>query len=410
MNEFRSNPEYPIAKDLMETMVEHSQRPLEGNLDFVQVMQEKLDQLSLPVRVTADPEHNDRKLLAVDIGDPDGKQCLVATSHSDVVGVEGQNWNTDPWKLVEEGDEWVGRGTCDTHGTGVSMLLAGMREDVRRELHDAHGRVTIFFTYDEEATSKEFSMRGARMAAGLLGTESQIQARNFLIGEPTETDGVIVPMRAHKGRMLTHFTVEAPESGHVSQAKQNALMAAGTIIHAIGEYANMLRYGSRDDKEAAIYNPPFTTVQVSSGDVKSGDYSTTPDHVRFSVDMRTLPFVHEHRVSALKDLITSQNHPNGEQVVVGVEKDAPGSSTPADARIVRISEELTGVTSQGFNGGDDGRILRNNAGMQGVTAGPGDLRFAHMPNERISIESVLRAVDFYAKFFKRSILFNSSND
>jgi len=404
------HPDYENARELMATMVENSQKPSEGNERFVEAMQDILKKYPVSMKVDTDPAYQNRQLLSVDFGDPDGEQMLVATSHTDVVGVEGQHWSSNPWELTESDDQWFGRGTCDTHGTGVSMILAGIRDDVRQPLLDARKKVTLLFTFDEEATTKEFSMRGARFAAGLLGNDPMISAKNFIAGEPTEIDGIITPMRAHKGRLLAHYKVSAPEAGHVSQATQNALMAGGRIIHKISEFADVMKYGSKDDQEAMIFDPPYTTVQVSAADVKKGDYSTTPDHARFSVDMRTLPFAHRHRVDGIIDLIRSQHLPHEESVSIEIEKQAAGSMTPADARIVQIAEEVTKKKARGFNGGNEGRIFRNEASMQGITIGPGSLAFAHMPDERIKIASIYTGADIYAALFKRSIELSSSDE
>lgn len=397
-----SHPEYPIARELMSVMVENSQRPSEGNEAFMQSMTDILKQHPLPFSVHADPVYKNRAVLAVDIGDPQGQQILASVSHSDVVGVDDQHWSSSPWKLHETDDMWFGRGTCDTHGTGVSMLLAGLRPDVQQQLMDVRKKITIVFTYDEEATSLEFSMRGARLAAGLLGTDPVITAKNFIAGEPTELDGKITPMRAHKGRFLAHFKVHAPHAGHVSNTHQNALMAGASIVHEIAEYSRMLHYGSKRDIEAQIFDPAYSTAQVSAGDVKKADFSTAPEHARFTVDMRTLPFVHRLRVEEIIDLMTSQILPNGEKVTLEIVKDGEGSMTPTDTDIVKISEESTGKQARGFNGGDEGRIFRNSAGMQGVTMGPGDLVYAHQPDERILIASIFTGAEIYRRMFLRS--------
>ena len=404
MDKVQNHPEYPLAKQLMETMVTNSQRPFQGNVNFAEevfrvIAEQRADGIATTYQ--SDPEHMDRKNLIVDVGE--GDQILVATSHSDVVGVEDQPWETDPWVLTEKDDQWLGRGTCDTHGTGVAMLLAVLRDDVREEFKNAGVRMSILFTYDEEATTPEFSMRGARCAAGLLGNESIIQAKNFIVGEPTEVDGVITPMRGHKGRFLAKFTVNAPEAGHVSNTEQNALMEACRIVHEMERYGKVMTYGSSKDGEAQIFNPPYSTVQVSSGEIKSGDYSTAPSTASFTVDMRTLPFAHQFRVDGIIDLINKHHMHHGETVAVEILKNGEGSLTSARSPMVILAEGVTERSARGFNGGNEGRIFRNHAGMEGITIGPGELEYAHMPNERIRIAAVLQGADIYAQLFKRSI-------
>ena len=41
---------------------------------------------------------------------------IIMAGHTDVVPVEGQNWSSDPFTLVERDGRLYGRGTCDTKG------------------------------------------------------------------------------------------------------------------------------------------------------------------------------------------------------------------------------------------------------------------------------------------------------
>jgi len=387
----------------MDIMVENSQRPGEGNQAFVDSLVSYIGDQDFHLRTVQDPELPDRSLLIVDVGDPEGEQTLATISHADVVGVEGQEWEHSPWEVHEDNGVWFGRGVCDTHGSGVAMLLAAGRPDVREALQRAGKRASVVFTYDEEAVSPELSMRGARLAAGLLGPEPSVTSNFFIAGEPTEIDGNIVPMRGHKGRWLGHFVVNVEHSGHVSELVQNAFMSGASIVHEIGGYARFLTYGSDTDEEAQIYRPPHSTVQVSAAEVKSGDFSTTPSKARFTLDMRTLPDVHDLRVKEIMDLIKRGSWDPEVTVVLEVVKDAKGSLTPADSPIVLAAESATGQSARGFNGGDEGRIMRLQAHKQGVTLGPGKLQYAHMPNEQVSIASVFNAADIYSQLLRSSV-------
>ncbi len=393
--------DYHIAHNLMKSMVAHSQRPGESSKGFVDNVGPLLESCGLSAESYVDPELSDRELLVAEIGDPQGNQILAAVSHADVVGVEGQKWTTSPWELREDEGVWYGRGVCDTHGSGLSMVMAATDRELDTILRKRNQRISIFFTYDEEATSQDLSMRGARLAAGLLGEPALVTAPYYIAGEPTEINGQITPMRSHKGRWLAHFTVQVEHSGHVSDNVQNALVRGAGVVTRIGEYASVLRYGSSVDDEAAIYNPAHSTVQVSAADVKKGDYSATPSNARFTVDMRTLPDVHSLRVREIKDLITNYPLEVGENITLDVVKDALGSSTIDSSLVVKIAEEVTGQASRGFNGGDEGRVMRNGAGKEGVTLGPGELRYAHMPNEQIAIKSIARATEIYRNLFTK---------
>lgn len=400
------SPDQSLARELMSTMVETGPFPDEGNMAFVEAVEAQAADLGLDTRVVSDPSFPDKALLIAEAGPVWAEQTLVGVSHADVVGVEGQQWQTDPRKLHEHEGRWYGRGTCDTHGSGVAMLLAAASPEVAESLRAHDRRISIIFTFDEEATSPELSMRGARLALGQFGVEPVVTADYFIAGEPTEQGGQMVPMRGHKGRYLAHFTVSSPDTGHVSEVVGNALMSGARIVGEIGTYARIMRYGSAADQEAQIFNPPHTTAQVSAAKVKHGDYSTTPATARFTVDMRTLPFVHELRATEVTDLIEACAIPAGDTVEIEIEKSAPGSMTAEDSPIVTIAEEVTGQAARGFNGGDEGRIMRLEGGLQGVTLGPGELHHAHMPDESVAISSVMNAVGTYRQLFVRAAEFD----
>ncbi|HEY4890969.1 MAG TPA: M20/M25/M40 family metallo-hydrolase, partial [Reyranella sp.] len=44
---------------------------------------------------------------------PNVKDGVVLSGHTDVVPVDGQPWDTDPWTLTLKDGKYHGRGTCD---------------------------------------------------------------------------------------------------------------------------------------------------------------------------------------------------------------------------------------------------------------------------------------------------------
>ncbi len=398
----QSNPEYLPARELMERMVASSQRPGEGNLKFVDTMGMFLAENNFQVYSVPDQDYADRALLVVDIGDPDGDQVLAALSHSDVVGIEGQDWIRNPWELSEEQDQWFGRGVCDTHGSGVAMLLAGARPEVISALVAAHKKVSIIFTSDEEAPETALSYRGAKLAAGLLGHDPVITAQYFIAGEPTEVDGGITAMRSHKGRWLAHFALSVEHSGHAADDVQNAFALGSDIVYLINQYGRRLRFDAHESSEESIFEPNYSTAQVTAAKVKNGDYSTTPDTASFTVDLRILPDEHDKRVDELRRIINTDLMESGVRLNLEIVDEFRGTTTEPNSPIVKLAEMATGKSAKGFNGGDEGEILRS-CGKEGVTIGPGQLGFAHMPNEEIEVQSVLRAADIYGQIFRNAV-------
>ena len=389
--------DYDFAASLMSVMVENSQKPDEGNMDFVEKVGSFLQSFGVNVREVSDPEYEDRALLVAEFGDRIGEQSLATISHSDVVGVDGQSWATNPFKLHENGGEWIGRGVCDTHGSGVGMIMAGMREDVSDALKTKGKKVSVIFTSDEEAPAEELSYRGAKLAAGLLGVESQITSDYFIAVEPTERDGVIKAMRAHKGRWLVGLNWTEEQVGHSAEDVKNAFTPAILLGAKLIEFAHgELRSGNRDDA-VQIFSPSYSTIQITGAAVKDRDLSITPNSASIFLDLRTLPSEHELDVERVRSIIASSSPAPR----IAIIDSFAGTLTPQDSLIVQAAEAAIGSLTIGFNGGDEGEIFRQ-VGKQGVTIGPGDLSNAHAPNEKLRVESLADSVEIYSTIYKKS--------
>ncbi|MCC3263943.1 M20/M25/M40 family metallo-hydrolase, partial [Paenibacillus polymyxa] len=69
----------------------------------------------------------------------DGNQQggIVLSGHTDVVPVDGQDWSTDPFKLVEKDGLLYGRGSCDMKGffaIAIEALLPLLDKPLRQPL------------------------------------------------------------------------------------------------------------------------------------------------------------------------------------------------------------------------------------------------------------------------------------
>jgi acetylornithine deacetylase len=77
---------------------------------------------------------------------PEVEGGIVLSGHTDVVPVDGQPWDTDPWCVTEKDGKYFGRGTCDMKGFDALAIWA---------LVEAHKRGTtrplqIALSFDEE--------------------------------------------------------------------------------------------------------------------------------------------------------------------------------------------------------------------------------------------------------------------
>ncbi|TMJ29822.1 MAG: M20/M25/M40 family metallo-hydrolase [Alphaproteobacteria bacterium] len=127
---------------------------------------------------------------------------MVLSGHTDVVPVDGQPWQSDPWTLAAKADgNLYGRGTCDMKGFIAATLAhvpAFQRAPLKVPMHFA-------FSYDEE-----IGCLGAHaLAERLVG--SVPRPRAVIVGEPTMM-GVVNAQNAGGGIVATFTGVEAHSS------------------------------------------------------------------------------------------------------------------------------------------------------------------------------------------------------
>ncbi len=114
------------------------------------------------------------------------RPTVLLYGHADVYPVEGQNWSSDPWTLVECKDHsgqpaWQGRGTSDNKGQTLAVLAA-----LRLLLPDLPVNVTMLIETQEETGSPDLGTclethRDLLVADLLLGTDGF----RHLSGRPT---------------------------------------------------------------------------------------------------------------------------------------------------------------------------------------------------------------------------------
>ncbi len=71
---------------------------------------------------------------------------IVLSGHTDVVPVEGQDWHTNPFEMVEKNSKLFGRGACDMKGF-ICLLLCHLIP--RFQALDLKVPIHLAFSYDE---------------------------------------------------------------------------------------------------------------------------------------------------------------------------------------------------------------------------------------------------------------------
>ena len=75
---------------------------------------------------------------------PEVEGAVVLSGHTDVVPVDGQPWDTDPYVVTEVDGKYFGRGTCDMKGFDALAIWALV------EAHHAGKPLQMALSFDEE--------------------------------------------------------------------------------------------------------------------------------------------------------------------------------------------------------------------------------------------------------------------
>ncbi|TPN80981.1 acetylornithine deacetylase [Mesorhizobium sp. B1-1-5] len=307
----------------------------------------------------------------------------ILSGHLDVVPAGEREWNSDPFVLRHDGARLHGRGNSDMKGFLACVLAALPRlaaTNLQRPIH-------LAFSYDEEA--------GARGVPHLIAALPSLCEKPLgaIIGEPSRMEAV----RGHKGKAAARLEVIG-RSGHSSRPElgQNAVHAMSGLVTQIVAYGQTLADGPFDTDFA----PPYSSLQV--GVIAGGQaVNIIPDRCTADIEVRAVPGVSP---SSLLEPVKAQLIALGDSGfdVAWHELSAyPGLSLPQESGLAALLTELTGreplsAVSYGTEAG-----LYQQAGIDAIICGPGDISRAHRANEYIEIGELVACQSMIERLGKR---------
>ncbi|ORC85151.1 glutamamyl carboxypeptidase [Trypanosoma theileri] len=370
------------AKQWLAKLVAFDTTSRNSNLDLIHYCKEYLEGLGVKCTLVHNAEKTKANLWATLPGDggvTDGG--IILSGHTDVVPVDGQKWDSDPFTLTEKDGRLYGRGTCDMKGfIAVCMSLTPELLKMKRAkpIHFA-------WTYDEE-----IGCIGGKVLAEFL-RDNNIKADGCIVGEPTSNNIVI----AHKSNDLFRVRIYG-KAAHSSYALTNqgcnAIDYACKLILKIREVAEEVKFKGPFDE---FFDVPFTTV--STNFIKGGNAGNIiPATCEFLYEMRCLPKVElksiQEKIQSFleKELLPSlkKEYPDGR---IEVEKlsgvPSMKESDENDPFIVLVrhltKDSKTRKVAYATEGGHYQGI-----GVPVVVCGPGSILQAHQPNEFVSIDQL----------------------
>ncbi len=374
--------------ELIKTLVAFDTTSRESNLGLIEFVRDHLKGLGLATRLSYDAEKRKANLFAT-LGDQKTRG-IVLCGHTDVVPVDGQAWDTDPFKAHIADGRIYGRGAVDMKGfiaASLAMLPAYMNSELKQPLH-------IGLTYDEEVGCIGVQTLIRDLAA------ANIHPAGCFVGEPTRMQ----VMTGHKGMRVTRCRVRGLEA-HSSMVPEavNAIEYAGRLIEKIRTMSTQMQANGPFDP---LFQTPHTTMQT--GVIKGG---TAPNIVakdcEFIFDCRTLPQSNSDelikRVQEYAEVLKVEMRKISAQADIEFEtiSNSVPLSTDHEAPISYLGKALARNNLLGRVSFATDAGWLNHAGIPCVVVGPGDIAVAHKPNEFIEISQLEECLGFIDRLRER---------
>ncbi|WP_164657885.1 acetylornithine deacetylase [Tropicibacter sp. Alg240-R139] len=338
-----------------------------------------------------DPDQPHKAALFAHVG-PWEEGAVVLSGHTDVVPVDGQPWDSDPFTVIERDGKYFGRGTCDMKGfdaIAIWALVEAKYLDLKRPLQ-------LALSFDEEI--------------GCTGAPPMIEAMQpvlpkgsaVIVGEPSMMKAV-TGHKGGQGFVVDVWGFEVHSS--LMHTGVNAIMEAAKII-AWANDVNEVERAKEPTPVAAMFEPPWTTLHT--GVIEGGTAANiTAKHCRFDLGYRAVPDADKDAWDALvKDKVREVEagmqviHPET-RIEVHQRFAVPGLKPEENGEAEGLVRKITGdnaghVVSYGTEAGQF-----QEAGYSAVVCGPGDIAQAHQPNEFITVAQFKAGVGFADRLLDR---------
>ena len=375
------------ARELMDRLVGFPTVSRDSNLDLIDFVEEYL--AGFGVSATRVPNEDGTKAaLYAHIG-PEVDGGVVLSGHTDVVPVDGQAWDTDPFTVTEKDGKLFGRGTCDMKGFDALALSAvplALERGIKRPLQ-------IALSYDEEV-----GCTGAPPMIDHMVSHGLPRADTVLVGEPS----MMKVVTGHKGGIGYKMHFRGFEV-HSSLAPQgvSAIMMAAKLINWANE-VNAENAAKTPSDLAADFVPPYTTLHI--GTISGGTaHNITAKDCHFGFDFRIVPGedIGAWQARFMDKVAEIEAEMKAVRPEAGITAEqyfnVPGLRPEQDGKAEAMVRRLTGdnashVVSYGTEAGQF-----QERGYSAVICGPGDIAQAHQPNEFITIDQFRQGEAFIGR-------------
>lgn len=375
-----SGPLYSPA-ELLARLVAFDTTSSKSNLGIVAFIEDYLLQHGVTAVRVPSPDGDKANLFAT-IG-PQTIGGVALSGHTDVVPVDGQAWDSDPFTLRADGGKFYGRGASDMKGF-LACALAAVPDFKRSRLMTP---VHLAFSYDEEI--------------GCIGVRPMIEEfgralpgpRMVIVGEPT----MMQVVDAHKGPVRWRVDVTG-RAAHSSMAPLgvNAVSYAARLIAELERIETDLKSSTRDDR----FDPPYASLQVTR--IEGGAASNiVPAGCWFGFEVRATPgldpgLVEDRLRTFAESSCLPEMRRTAEEADISIVRsnDVPPFAAIPGSEVINLAMRLTGQNATHAVSYATEAGLFQDAGAPSVVCGPGDIAQAHTANEWIAESQIDLCMSF----------------
>jgi succinyl-diaminopimelate desuccinylase len=291
---------------------------------------------------------------------------LAVNAHLDTAHTEDSQWSDGTARARLAGGDVIGRGCADMMG-GLAAVITALREVYRGTGPSA--AIHLHLVADEE--------RGGNWGTAQLAAAGMLAADACLIPEPT---GLAVSV-ADRGVMWVRLrTTGTGSGGGRPYVAESAIVRAARIV---ADFHGVVLTTADD----LLDNSPCNVGTIQAGTFPNA----APAEAFVGLDVRLTtsdePAAVLHRIREMASGAATE-----------VLKLVPASRTDAGHPLVGLLTRQLGTDVVGSPGPSDARYYRA-LGISTVLCGPGDPRFAHRPDEHVSVDSLVAATQAYAHVF-----------
>lgn len=375
------------ARELMDRLVGFPTVSRDSNLDLIDFVEEYLEDFGV-TSVRVPNADGTKAALYAHVG-PQVDGGVVLSGHTDVVPVDGQSWDTDPFVVTEKAGKLYGRGTCDMKGFDALALSAvplALEAGIKRPLQ-------IALSYDEEV-----GCLGAPPMIDHMVAMGMPRADTVLVGEPS----MMKVVTGHKGGIgyKMHFRGFEVHSSLAPTGVSAIMMAAKLIDWA--NQVNAENAAKTPGPLAADFDPPYTTLHV--GTISGGTaHNITAKDCHFGFDFRIVPGedVADWQARFMAKVAELEAEMKAVRPEAGITAEQyfalPGLRPEKDGSAEALVRKLTGENASNVvsYGTEAGQFQER--GYSAVICGPGDIAQAHQPNEFVSVDQFRQGEAFIRK-------------